>query len=243
MHQIPAIFPDLCALLWPVQCVGCGIPDRACCSQCLQEFRESAKSRAARSFPHTERASNLRVEAALPYAGTARAMLVAMKHAGRMQFLPPLGAAIAEPIGRLCARRSPVARLRQPTYVVTMPSSRASVRKRGFRHLEVLAHRALRELRDDADCEAVTLCRGALVPGEGRRTQVGLSASARETNAARIELRRTARSLLEGQPVIIVDDIVTTGASLRAAHTVLSAYGVQVVGAAALCWVPRKDES
>jgi adenine/guanine phosphoribosyltransferase-like PRPP-binding protein len=40
--------------------------------------------------------------------------------------------------------------------------------------------------------------------------------------------------------VVVVDDIVTTGASIAAAVSALSAAGVGVAGAATVAWTPRR---
>lgn len=93
----------------------------------------------------------------------------------------------------------------------------------------------------------------ALSQVRGVRDQAGLTAGQRAVNTSgRIRIRRSTewswrlRRCL-GQPwpaplgaVVLVDDIVTTGASLAAAATALQAAGIPVLGAATVAWTPRR---
>jgi predicted amidophosphoribosyltransferase len=74
----------------------------------------------------------------------------------------------------------------------------------------------------------------ALVGGRG--VQKGLSVDERASNR-RGSMR--ARGPCDGALVIVVDDVVTTGATLREAIRALEAAGAQVLAAAALASTPR----
>jgi predicted amidophosphoribosyltransferase len=69
-----------------------------------------------------------------------------------------------------------------------------------------------------------------------RAVQKGLSMAARAENlAGSMEVRRDIR----GARFVLVDDVVTTGATLTEAGRVLRAAGAEVVGAATLAYTPR----
>ncbi|MFA7498912.1 MAG: phosphoribosyltransferase family protein [Leucobacter sp.] len=214
---------DLLALVWPTECVNCGRADRDCCDPCLAEVRAHS--------PPIERDVGLTCFAATTYDGAVRALLVALKHAGRMGFArvlgPRLRAPLAEAMGRVEGPQAPI--------IVTAPSRASRVRQRGYRHVDLLVAAALRGQR------LRVLRLRALKARRGRSAQVGLDAAERERNARRIAVRRGLRTLISGREVIIVDDVVTTGATLRAAREALESAGAAVVAAVVLCDVVRWD--
>ncbi len=116
-----------------------------------------------------------------------------------------------------------------PVVLVPVPSAAAAVRRRGYDATATLARSAARRLRDD---HAVSV-RRLLAQRRGVRDQVGLDAAARSANlAGALRLRRAQGALPRGSVVVLVDDVVTTGASLAEAARALEAAGVVVLGAA-----------
>ncbi|QIM15898.1 ComF family protein [Leucobacter insecticola] len=211
---------DLLAILWPTECVNCGAPDRDCCTRCRKELRR----------PGVMEAAVLGVPSytAGVYEGPARALLVAFKHGGRVRFARPLAERLRDPLllalGH-CGKRVPL--------LVTIPSRPAQTRARGFRHVNMLVRLSLRTEKVQHLSALRTL--------RGRTGQVGLSPADRERNASRIAVRRSAARVLRGREVVLVDDVMTTGASLRAAREVLQAAGAEVVAIAVLCVALRRD--
>ncbi len=111
-------------------------------------------------------------------------------------------------------------------YLVThVPTSSAHRRRRGFDQAEVLA-RALAEETGLAFTEG-------LVRRRQTRTQVSLHAGQRAANVrdAFAPLSRSA-SRLHGADVLLVDDVLTTGATARAAVAALTRAGVRRVALA-----------
>lgn len=214
---------DLAALVWPTACVSCGEPDRDCCLACLVELEEPT--------PLVERELGVACFARGAYAGPLRAVLLAYKHGGRYGFRRTLGEQLRPPLEAALARCAGP----RPPVIVPLPSRRAQVRRRGFRHVDVLVAQALRGRRVAAlRCPALRATRG-------RRGQVGLGPAERAENAARVAVRACARAALRGREVVLVDDIVTTGASVLAARDALEAAGARVVAVAALCAAARHD--
>lgn len=250
----------LSALLWPTQCAVCGAPDRDCCPECLAEL-----CRGAGGARWVRTAAGPTVCVAGPYAGAPRALIVALKHGGRTGFARHLGASLRAP---LCAALS-LARGPDPPIVVTAPSRAARVRERGYRHVELLVRAALRDpihfgtwlgdppidrsrgvgggrVAGGRVTGAVAAAEALLLPNAlralpGRRAQVGLDPGARLRNAELVDVRRRMRSTLRGREVVLVDDVVTTGATVAAAGRALQAVEAQVIGTAALCVVERGD--
>jgi predicted amidophosphoribosyltransferase len=101
--------------------------------------------------------------------------------------------------------------------LVPAPSTPAAVRRRGFDHTAELAALA---------AERVGLPSRTLVKSRRRKDQAGLSTRARRRN---LEESMWVPFRSE-EAVIIIDDVRTTGATLRECERALSAAGFTVVG-------------
>lgn len=177
--------------------------------------------------------------AAGPYEGVPRAVLVAQKHQGRAGFSRELGRRILDP---LRAALDHAERPERPL-IVCVPSRRARVRERGYRHVELIVRAALRasDVARGTSIARETGPKRVLRPLIGRTAQVGLNADERDRNARLIAVRRSWWRRVRGREVVVVDDVVTTGATITAACEVLVAAGARVVAAVALCVVERRD--
>jgi predicted amidophosphoribosyltransferase len=166
------------------------------------------------------------VTAAAPYAGPLREALVAFKDHGRWTLRGPLGDLLARAVAA-AVLESPGMRV----VLVPVPSSQESARERDGDHVHELAVRAGSVLRRaGADVRVAR----ALSPPRRRRDQVGLGRAERAVNLAGT-LRPTSRALDLGRPgtaVVVVDDLVTTGATLAEASRALATVGVVPLGAA-----------
>lgn len=232
------LLADLAALLWPSDCLGCGRPDRRLCGACARTAEpapprcsELGELATAAGDPGA-RAAGLGVPCfvAAAYERPVSAMLVAYKHGGAFGFSRPLGRLLALPLRRACEQQRNGS---APPLLVPLPSRRAHTRERGFRHVDELVRVAARTaglpLRP----------RRALRATAGRAAQLGLGASGRERNARRIAVTR--RAGVRGREVVLVDDIVTTGASCRAAIAAIEGAGGAVIAVAAVCAAVRRD--
>lgn len=222
-------------LVLPVSCAGCGRDDEPWCAACRAPFAAApwrCEERAGRLDPVDGQSIPVRTLA--ENVGPARAVVVAWKDRGRRDLTAALaadaerlGAALRADLvgdGAVPAPRSAVA-------VVAAPSTAAARRRRGFAHAEALADGVARGLRS-AGVPAVR------VPALRRRSgeQVGLGVRARATVAVRVP--RRAGAAVRGRAVVLVDDVLTSGATLAAAAAALTAHGARVVGAATLVATP-----
>lgn len=229
---------DVAALLWPTSCAGCGGDDRDLCIDCVELIERSAPPIV------THELGGVPVFARARYGGPLRGAIVAYKHEGKAGMSRVLGIALAWPLERALARSADPELL-----IVTAPSRASQARKRGYRHLELVARVALRQilgrrwprLRESGQRAARQLGRApqpelvrALRATRGRRAQAGSSAAERERNAAKLALRRGWAKRVLGRDVVLVDDVLTTGATARAACEILASAGANVVAIAVL---------
>ena len=228
-HAVREAGRDLAALVWPVACVGCGAADRELCWECHDKL-EAGDPRAIAvdlvQVPAYARGT---------YTGVLRSVIVAYKHGGRYGFVRQLGTQLQYPLTQALTHATAA------PLIVTAPSRAASVRCRGYRHVDEVVKEALRGLADFGATHAPPELARALKATRGRKGQVGLDAGARAENASRVAVSGAWHSRLAGREVIVVDDILTTGATLRAACDVLIAAGSSIVAVVTLATVTHES--
>jgi predicted amidophosphoribosyltransferase len=215
-------------LLLGARCHGCGAAWWGVCPDCRTELAER-RPRWARpdpcpaGFPRTVTSS--------AYDPLLRGLVNAHKERQALGLTPVLGRRLAASVHLLLRARgvAPGAAVR----LVPVPSAARAVRERGLDATAAMAQAAARRLRPDYRAGVVT----ALVQAPGVRDQAGLDARARQANLAggfRLRGRPPDR------PVVLVDDLVTTGSSLAEAARVLRRAGVHVLGAATVAATERR---
>ncbi|MFJ3661288.1 ComF family protein [Streptomyces sp. NPDC090119] len=217
---------DLTDLALPTECGGCGSPPAVLCARCRTSL-ERAEPRRVRPVP--EPPGLPAVYAAAPYAREVRALLLAHKERGALALTGALGAALAGAVraglgpepGRAGAEPDG-----GPVILVPVPSARWAVRRRGHdpvRRMALVAAGRLRRTGTPARVAAVLRQRRPVVD------QAGLDARRRRENlAGALEVRAGGARLLAGGRVVLVDDLITTGASLaEAARAVRASAGTR----------------
>ncbi|UOV99922.1 phosphoribosyltransferase family protein [Agrococcus sp. SCSIO52902] len=155
--------------------------------------------------------------AAAAYEGKVRMLVAACKEHGGRAESRALGAGLA-----LAIAQAPAAPL------VRVPSSRAGLRRRGFDPVELVLR--------GAGLRAVPLRRVA-GGGAQKERSVDERASAAQGTLA---LPRRAAERLAGAAVVLVDDVVTSGATMREAVRAVRAAGCDAAAIAAVARVPRR---
>lgn len=214
-------------------CAGCDGPSALLCGQCREQLAGPARLVAASD---ARTGTELRVAAAADYAAEVRHIVLAHKEGGRLGLAKPLGGTLATAVvavldGLRDCGDGPIA-------LVPVPSGRAAVRRRGHDPLVRTTRRAAVLLRRVGySCTVVPALR------HRRRVadQAGLDAAARQANlASAFAMRGSAGPLVRGRCVIVVDDVMTTGATLREASRALIAAGAGPCGAAVIALTPPR---
>ncbi|MBG6212733.1 MAG: ComF family protein [Cryobacterium sp.] len=206
---------DAWATLLPTECSGCGAVDRALCAACRRALVPGV---------HPVTRDDAVIWSALTYAGVARQVIAAYKDGGRTDAGAVLAAPLRTAIVAALAAAPRSSGASNGIQLVTIPSSGRAWRARGYHPVDALLHRAGLH-----PYPALSL-RGEVLD------QVGLGRTARATNKKN---SLVARRPLEGTRMILVDDIVTTGATLLEARRAVFAAGGTVVGLATLAETQR----
>ncbi|MDG5808931.1 ComF family protein [Streptomyces ossamyceticus] len=241
-----AWWQDLTDLVLPAECGGCGRPREVLCPECRAALMGAAPSRVR---PAPEPVGLPEVHAAAPYEDAVRAALLAHKERGALALAEPLGTALAGAVraglgeawggdaedfapGRGASSGGDRGDPRGDVLLVPVPSARRAVRARGHdpaRRIALSAARVLRRAGTPARVLGVLRQRRAVAD------QAGLDSRQRLDNlAGALEVAAGGVPLLGGGRVVLVDDLMTTGASLaEAARAVRAAHDRWVVSSAA----------
>ncbi len=232
----------LARLLLPVAC-PCGELDVPWCAGCAA-LLAGPPVRAEHGAPRLDRLDGVPpvpVWALTPYAGPVRDVVVHWKDRGRADLDRLLAPALRRATTRLAPVLAPALDSAQldsaPVAVVPVPSARAARRARGREPVAVLARAVANGLHDAGMPARVVPALARRGPG---RDQVGLGARARGRNlSGSVRMtRRGARALGQRSMCILVDDVLTTGATLAAVERTLEECGHDVLGATVLAATP-----
>lgn len=215
------LFDAAAQLLLGACCVGCGTPGRELCRDCRQLLH--------REMVHMVPGLVAPVVVSAPYRGVVRSLVLAAKERNGLMLVPVLAERLALAVTALVGAVQPIT----PLWLVPIPSNPATVAHRGVDFTGTLAAMAARQLRAQGRHVAVVR---ALRQRRRPADQSGLGVAQRYRN---LHLAYRSRGTPKSGSVIVIDDIVTTGATVSEALRALDAAGHHVVGAAAVAWTPR----
>jgi ComF family protein len=214
-------------LLFPPRCVVCGDPGGDLCPACLGKIRPLPAPRcahcdtplaAARPGAHAPgalcpacaRGTNLvaldRLRMAVVYESAARAAILALKFSGQRRAAAPL-ARLLEPVWQASEPRASMI-----IPIALHPSRR---QQRGYNQSELLARALGRRL-------GLPVRTGLLLRTRATHAQSQLPLDARYANVAgAFALAPGAKRALAGARILLLDDIITSGATIQAAASAL----------------------
>ena len=199
---------DAWAVVQPVECLGCGRPDRSLCADCSPALAPG------RPWPVRCAAPvGAPVWAAADYEGPVRGAILALKNDGRTDAARPLARLVTAALGAALAGATPGIEL------APVPSRAAALRRRGLDPVRELL------LAARLPASRVLVARRSALP------QKALDRAGRLAAQGRFRARRQ----LDGRRFVLVDDVVTTGATLADCAAAIRAAGGAVVAAVAAC--------
>jgi ComF family protein len=204
------VLDDVGRLVFPVPCVACGAPPAAAAPLC-----EECRAALVPARPGPAPLGCDRLVAAFEYSGPGRELVARIKYRDARHGLTFVADHVAALLAGLPAGA-----------VVSWPPTTAIRRRaRGFDHAEALARRVARELGHRPV---------ALLARVDATAQTGRAASERRAGPA----FAVRAGVVVPPAVVLVDDIVTTGATLTAAARVLRARGCTSLIAATAARTP-----
>ncbi|WP_099038888.1 ComF family protein [Mycobacterium neglectum] len=206
-------------LVLPLECGGCGARSTRWCDTCARDLAVRPDE------PHL---ISPRVDPGVPvfslgrYAGARREAIVAVKEHGRADLVGPLAVALRAGLAHLLGWGV----VASPLTVVPAPTRRWAARRRGGDPVARVAVAAT------AGCRGINVVQ-ALRTRALVADSVGLSSSDRQRNiAGRVKLVCPIRG--ETGDAVVIDDVVTTGATACESVHVLQSAGVAVVAVLAI---------
>lgn len=212
-----AIFTSLFSLILPIACIRCEIEGAIICPDCVTHFRDprifGGTFVNSKNFP-------TKISSSLPYGEVVSRIVLGAKDDGndRLQKI------IVESLLRARALFPPNLTL------VPIPSTSGARRRRGRDFVLEITKKVAYET---GDCvEELLISRRKSAP------QKSLNARERIENMAGAFSCRSMRSD-RISPLLIVDDVLTTGATMRAALRALASSGATCTGAISAAYSPN----
>jgi ComF family protein len=206
--------------LVPPLCLGCGRrlsqSEKWLCTTCRIDLMGSARPR-SRLIP-LDRGRSLSVRYAVEYTPVVSSVITQMKYFDKPGIAAHLARLLIFAAGDLLSDR---------TALVPIPMHPSRKRERGYNQSEVLC-------REVADRAGVEICTGLLVKRRNTPRQAGLEKHRRIRNIIdSFEVR--VHLVPESKMLLLVDDVVTTGSTLRECAEELLNHGIEGISACVVC--------
>lgn len=204
------LFRNLNELIFPSRCVACGELGLSLCSKCCKSWSPHFY------LTHIGRDSitELKVISSIIYSSVAQKIILGAKESHLQECDRLLSEAITHSLRRFLTYAS-------PDYLIPIPSRKSAARLRGRQFIADIAEDGSR-IFDIPIANPLTHCRSV-------KDQSGLHLGERWNNLEGAFVVKREHGLRGS--VLLIDDLVTTGATLCEAARALRYAGIKVIGA------------
>jgi ComF family protein len=210
------VISELIKLIYPVKCLICvqKVTNTPLCEKCDSLWRPNPRKLSYFDFP---------VYASIQYDKVAMKIVLLAKEEGNKSAQELLATSIKLSLLKLITSNEEIA-------IVPIPTSKKPYRRRGINPIYELAKQISLNLQDS---EVKLSVAPLLEVQKSLRDQTGLSNSERLSNlAGAFQVKRDRE---ESRPIIVIDDVVATGSTLREAVRALKERNLTVIGAVSAC--------
>ena len=215
------IFSALSSLVFPKICIYCQVEFAPLCLKCQQFWLAPVQWRYVKG---------LAVNSTLAYnAASSRIVIQAKESRNRVaQFW--MARALSTALEKFELENSALSI--SHCLLVPIPSSKSAIRRRGGSFLHPILDKLVELQKQENGVR--WRWKELLIHQKSVRDQSELSYTARQSNMAGA-FRVRSDELIEARPILLIDDVVTTGATLDSAFRALRERNLTVLGAATVC--------
>lgn len=208
------MFVDVADLIFSRRCLACHQLGTVLCQGCWDQVS---------GHPRRIGQTWLPLAVGTEYEGIGRALVLAHKRSLQRSLVKPLGHLLAESLLVLSLPRSGCT-------LIPMPPHRSALRTRGQDTVAAITRRAIAHLNTKGwELRMQKALRFAHDPG----SLAGLSRRERYLHMTGVFMAHPGR----GAPCVLIDDVITTGATMRAASDALTKSEWNVLGGSAVAGV------
>ncbi len=210
---------SLVGVFAPHLCIVCGSEGSVMCSECLETAGEPIVPRCAGCHKLSDDYKTCssckswlkadRVYVATVYEGIYEALIHSLKFDCKRQAAEPIAEIISETIGEISSE----------TLICPLPTAPSRIRERGFDHTKLVAK----------NLESILKLKNTKLLGRKSNVRQVGSTRAERLEQMDQEFYIVNLDLVKGKNILLIDDVVTTGASISGASKTLKQNGAKSV--------------